>query len=640
MQASEFIEVFMEELEEQLIQIEQGIIALEHDKDPEAAVQSLFRAAHTLKGSSAAMGLVEMKNLTHEMEMILELVRSGKQAVSGELIDLLLSCLDLLVVLKNQFASGEGRFATSADLVVRLKHFAGTDASKHSAQTFTYTVRVVISPDCPMKTARAFLIKHCIAELGEIAGTDPDLDSLPDDGEPEHFSCIVTTSFQEDELKAKIAATVTDVSSIDIFPYRQEAPELADEETVLELQDKEKRKSKTVRVDVERLEQLMNLVGELVIDQTQVARIGGILNAKYASDETVDELDKVSDHISRIIGELQDSVMKARMLPLEQLFMRFPRMVRDLSQQLGKEVELEIAGAETELDRTVLEVIGDPLIHLIRNALDHGIETPDIRLAGGKPAKGLLQITAAHKENQVIITVRNDGAPIEPDNMKAAAVRKGIITEDEALALTDREATNLIFRPGFSTAASVSDISGRGVGMDIVKNHIEQLNGLIEVESGNDGTVFSIKLPLTLAIITGLLVGLNAKTFIIPMSNVVEIVRVNPNDIQTIKGEPIVVIRGEVMPLIWLHDCFGVNRPAGSDKYIPVVIVGTGEKRMALVVDELKGNQEVVVKSLGGFAGKRDGISGATILGDGTVGLIVEVSGIAKLIQLANGYKK
>jgi two-component system, chemotaxis family, sensor kinase CheA len=632
-QASEFLEVFMEELEEQLQNMEQGIITLEHDKASEEAIQSLFRAAHTLKDSSAAMGFEEMKNLTHEMEMILELVRSGTYQATRDLIDLLLSCLDLLVTLKNEFATGNEHHTSSAYLVEQLQRFAQGDFLQALVKKVTYIVHITFSASCMMKMARAIIIMHNLAELYQSNATIPDLDTLPENSEPEKVSYIVTTSLDEATLKSKIEASTSDVDHIEISLYSEPEAEIHPmKDSPVESHDKDKRKSKTVRVDVERLEQLMNLVGELVIDQTQVARIGNVLNSRYTSDETVDELEQVSDHISRIIGELQESVMKARMLPVEQLFMRFPRMVRDLAQTLGKEVELVIEGAETELDRTVLEVIGDPLIHIIRNAIDHGIEAPDVRKSKGKLTKGLLEISAAHKENQVVITVRNDGAPIEPENVKAAAVRKGIISEEEVLGLSDRDAINLIFKPGFSTAATVSEVSGRGVGMDIVRSQIELLNGFIDVDSGAEGTAFSIKLPLTLAIITGLLVELNKRTFIIPMSNVVEIVRVTSCDIQSIKGDPFVVIRNEVMPLIWLHDCFNIKRPRSTSKYIPVVIVGTGEKRMALVVDELNGNQEIVVKSLGSFIGKRDGISGATILGDGTVGLIVEVSGIVKLI--------
>ena len=322
--------------------------------------------------------------------------------------------------------------------------------------------------------------------------------------------------------------------------------------------------------------------------------------------------------------------MKVRMLPIEQLFNRFPRMIRDLSQSLHKEIDLVIEGKETELDRTIIEEIGDPLIHLIRNALDHGIETAEERARQGKPPRGLLRITAAHEENQVIITVEDDGAGMDPVKIKDSALRKGVITEEEYSQISDQEAIHLIFRPGFSTASKVSDISGRGVGMDIVQSHIERLNGIIDVETKlGAGTRFRIKLPLTLAIITGLLVKLNDRTFILPMSSVVEIVRMPPNAIQTMKGDSVVVIRDKVLPIVNLHDFFNIPSKPQRKKHQPIVVVGTGEKRMALPVDELLGNQEVVVKGLGSFVGKVEGISGATILGDGRVALIIEVAGIA-----------
>jgi two-component system chemotaxis sensor kinase CheA len=325
------------------------------------------------------------------------------------------------------------------------------------------------------------------------------------------------------------------------------------------------KQSPTIRVNVERLEHMMKPGCELVNDRTRIHQVERALSRRF-SDESVNELRQISDHLSRIIGELQESVMKARMLPIEQLFNRFPRMIRDLSRDLGKEIELAIEGKDTELDRTLIEEIADPLIHLIRNAVDHGIEMPEKRQQSDKLPKGRLSIRAADEYNQVVLYVENDGAGIDPNKMKKSALNKGVITAEEAEQLSDSEAIQLIFRPGFSTAAVVSDVSGRGVGMDIVRSHIEKLNGLIDIETKlGQGTQFKIKLPLTLAIIVGLLVKLNEQTLIIPMSN----------------------------------------------------IAGSAEKRLALAVDELIGNQEIVIKSLGSYVGKVHSIAGSTILGDG-----------------------
>jgi len=326
--------------------------------------------------------------------------------------------------------------------------------------------------------------------------------------------------------------------------------------------------------------------------------------------------------------------MKTRMSPIDQLFNRIPRMVRDLSNTLGKEVNLVMEGQETELDRTVIEEIGDSLIHLIRNALDHGIEKAEVRRQKNKPEKGTLRIAASHQANQVVLTIEDDGAGIDPEQVKQSAIQKELITPQEAEGMTERELIDLIFHPGFSTAKTVSDISGRGVGMDIVRSQIEKLNGLIEVETRpGEGTTFTIKLPLTLAIVTGLLVKLNGRTFALPMSSVVEIVRIRVGEINTVKEQAVAVIRDKAIPLIWLHDHFGIERQGRKHKNVFIVVVGVAERRLGLVVDELIGNQEIVVKSIGSYIGKIDGISGATILGDGSVSLILDVIGIAKMVE-------
>lgn len=375
----------------------------------------------------------------------------------------------------------------------------------------------------------------------------------------------------------------------------------------------------------------MNLVGELVIDQTRMNQVKEQLRRKYSDDEDVADLEYITAHVNRVVSDLQESIMKVRMLPIEQLFNRFPRMVRDLSQALGKEVELVLTGNETELDRSIMQVIGDPLIHLIRNALDHGIEKPAERIRKGKPAKGLLRISAAHEDNQVVIVVEDDGAGIDSDKVKQSALRKGLITPEEADRLTEQEAVQLIFKPGFSTAEQVSDISGRGVGMDIVRSDIERMNGVIDIHSvPEQGTRFRIRLPLTLAIITGLLIRLTDRTFIVPMGNVLEIVRLTADEIRTVRGKEVMIMREQVIPVIWLHDLFRIPRDGDTkeDRKIPLVIVGMAEKRAALAVDGLIGNQEVVIKSLGSFIGETPFISGATILGDGRVACILDVASI------------
>jgi two-component system, chemotaxis family, sensor kinase CheA len=660
---SEYKEVFLEELDEQLQLMDEEILKLEQGGDSRQVVQRLFRAAHTLKGSSAAMGFEEMKQLTHEMEHLLDQVRSEKLGVSSPLIDLLFKSLDCLKELKNDIVHNDHSDTDISGCVKELQSFTDTpkgislptkpDSSKPVLNLDTrlkvqeaqdqglhvYWICISISKDCLIKGARAYVIHSNLSECGEVLLAAPELEQID---EQNQMSLNLTLLFAGKQTSAELQAYVADMT--EVVDAAVEPVEMA--ETVLvnlpsAAQEKNvsdehaqagKTKSQTIRVSVDRLEHLMNLVGELVIDQTRIQQVERTQRRRI-SDDSVNDLGQISDHLSRVIGDLQESVMKARMLPIEQLFNRFPRMIRDLSRDLGKEIELVLEGKDTELDRTLIEEIADPLIHLIRNAVDHGIETPEKREQSGKNRKGTLQIRAAHEDNQVVIYVQDDGAGINPVKMKKSALEKGVILPEEAEQLTDREAIELIFRPGFSTAHAVSDISGRGVGMDIVRSHIEKLNGLIDIETNlGQGTCFKIKLPLTLAIIVGLLVKLHDQTFIIPMSNIAEIVRVTHDEIQTVQGQSVILLRNQVIPVAWLHNYFRISKMDKERTHIPLVIVGSAEKRLALAVDELIGNQEIVIKSLGSYVGKVDCIAGATILGDGKVALILDVSGMIQKI--------
>ncbi|MFD1705678.1 chemotaxis protein CheW [Siminovitchia sediminis] len=688
---SEFMGVFIDEVDEQLDIIDQEILALEQEGESPEVIQRLFRAAHTLKGSSATMGFDDMTKLTHGMENLLDQVRNHQLSVSHDLINLLFKCLDELKVLKEEIIEEAEERTDITPLIDEVTNFGSAQPKKEEKHDDVLEsspgiqeiiasgveqglhilhAGIVLSEECEMKSVRAFLIQNQLESEGiEILQSIPDLDqSGIEEKDYETIEILMASPLGSSDV-LELLESMTDVDQALVSVHDQQNPNqgtsetdqtkqetaasiLADQQAKAVQKKKDKqpaspshqkpedkrskgqKKGQTIRVDVERLEHLMNLVGELVIDQTRISQVSGVLHNRYTDDDTVSDLDQVSDHIARVIGELQESVMKVRMLPIRQLFSRFPRMVRDLSQSLDKEMNLVIEGQETELDRTVIEKIGDPLIHLIRNAVDHGIETKEQRAKTDKPIKGLLRITASHEENQVVITVEDDGKGIDPEKMRASAVKKGVITEEEAEKLSDEEAVYLIFRPGFSTAKEVSNVSGRGVGMDIVRSHIESLNGIIELDSKlGKGTVFKIKLPLTLAIITGLIIKLAERTFILPMSNVVEIVRIHPETIQTLKGKSIVVVRDQVLPVVWLHDLFNIPRTDPGGRQLPVVIVGVGEKKVALIVDELQGNQEIVVKSLGKYVGKINGISGATILGDGRVELILEVAGINRMIN-------
>jgi two-component system chemotaxis sensor kinase CheA len=389
----------------------------------------------------------------------------------------------------------------------------------------------------------------------------------------------------------------------------------------------------TVRVDVARLDRLMNLVGELVIDRTRLLQLGAALEERYGDDPFVGHLTEASLHVGRITDQLQEEIMKGRMVPIEALLSRFPRLVRDLAATVNKRVSLVISGHETELDRSVSEAIGDPLIHLIRNAVDHGIEPPAERLAAGKPADGVVRLSAHHAENQIVITIQDDGRGIDPDSIRRAAATKGIVTQETAERLSPAAAIDLIFTPGFSTAAQVSAISGRGVGMDIVRTNVEKLNGSVDVTSVvGQGTTFTVKLPLTLAIIQALLVRVGNQSYAIPMTAVMETLRIRPADIHSLQRQEAILLRERILPLVRLHTFFQPReqREPVVTNHIFVVAVRCGEHHVGLVVDRLVREQEVVIKPLGPFIGEISGVSGATILGDGGVALILDVPSLVK----------
>lgn len=659
---SVYREAFMEELADQLGRMEQDLLSLEHNVT-EQLVQSIFRAAHTIKGSSAAMEFAEMKLLTHEMEHLLDMVRGHRLEVDDALIDLLFRSLDLLKRLRDQYANGgpyadineqlaelrgfeQSGSASSAE--VRLPELAGEQwqAAEQAVESGLrlLAVQIRLVEDCMMKGPRFYLIADKTAnELGPIIMSEPPLsfEERYEDSDYGTIGLLLGTRMEPGEVK-KLLGSETDVRDVTVAEYKlvnsaapiEEEPEAAKETFVAEERHKQGAAAQTIRVSVERLEQLMNLVGELLIDQTSLVQLKGMMSRRYPHEEITERLSDVSDHMARIVGELQESVMKARMLPIEHMFNRFPRMVRDLSRKLGKEIDLVLDGTETELDRTLIEEIGDPLIHLIRNALDHGVEAPEVRLSKGKPERGRIRLNSYHEDNQVVITIEDDGSGIRPANIVQSAIRKGIITEEQGGRLTEQEAIHLIFQPGFSTASSVSEISGRGVGMDIVRNQIERLNGLITISTAPDeGTCFTIRLPLTLAIITGLMVKVCGRVYVLPMNNVVEIVRIPREQIKTVQGENVILIRSQVTPLVFLHESLGYPAPDAVGKYVSIVVVGSMDKKVALAVDETIGNQEIVIKTVPSILGKLEHIVGATILGSGQVALILEAAYFVKQLR-------
>lgn len=661
---SQYLDLFLQEADEQLEILEQETLKLEREPSAER-LQVIFRAAHTLKGSSRAMGFTSFAQLTHEMENVLDKLRNGTLAVGTEIADALLACQDTLRQMADSVRSGQGDGIECASLVAQLVAFSGgqaCDAPKaatavpsdedlpedvlkklRAAAEPVLRAKLRLADDCVMKFVRAFMAFGIIEEQGQVLSSVPDREALEEEKFENSFEVFFTDSRPAEDLQQRFAGIV-EVVEAQVTAWSAAAPQestapvhVAGQPTEKPIEDvsrdaatvKKADTGQTVRVDVARLDNLMNLVGELVIDRTRIAQLGADLAARH-HDTSVDALTETVGHIARITGDLQDQIMKARMMPIETVFNRFPRVVRDLAHKLGKEIQLDLVGGDTELDRSVIEVIGDPLLHILRNSVDHGIESPEERHAAGKERQGRVVVAARHEENHIVIEITDDGKGIDVDRVRQKAIEKGMTTRESAERMSDKEALQLIFASGLSTATEVSEVSGRGVGMDIVRSNIQRLGGLIDLDStSGKGSRVSLRLPLTLAIIRGLLVQVADVVYVLPLGSVVETLLIQRKQIQSVNLREVIVIRGLTTPLIRMRSVLG-NPPAdlASEEELFVVIVGLAEKRVGVVVDRLIGEQEVVIKSLSRFCGDVRGVSGATILGDGNVALIADVNGI------------
>ncbi|MBO8129220.1 MAG: chemotaxis protein CheA [Peptococcaceae bacterium] len=683
--SDEELGVFLDELDEKIEVISDGFLQLERAGESPEVVQEIFRAAHTIKGSSAIMGYDKMSALTHEMENLFDRIRQGELRVTSEMIDVLFEALDTLKLLRDKVVGGDADVDIDPIMAKLGKYFRGesdqesgpaesqplsvssggesenepelTDAEIEIIREAllrglnAYRIRVILDPDCQMKNVRAFMVFDRLEGMGEVIKSEPPAEQLEEGEFDREFDLVAVSEKTADELRQKILG-IAEIEDARVTPVRvsddeftsttssnaEEEASLAASKTANAAADKKAdgpsgmatpKTVRTVRISVDKLDNLMNLVGELVIERTRLDRFAELMESGQKSDELVDTISEISNHLGQVTGNLQDEIMKARMLPINQVFSRFPRMVRDIAHKLGKEINLVIEGRETELDRNIIEIIGEPLLHLVRNAIDHGIETAEERRQLGKPVTGMLKLKAYHEENHIVIIVEDDGRGIDPAKVKQAAIQKGVVDAESAERMSDKDAIDLIFRPGFSTAAEVSDLSGRGVGMDVVRNQIEQINGTVDVKSSpGKGTQFIIKLPLTLAIIRALMVSLANKIYAFPLANVQETIQITCNEIQLVKDREVIVVRGSVLPLVRLAELFG-ERSEAKDK-LSVVIIGTAENMVGVVVDYLIGEQEIVIKSLGKYLGRIPGLSGATILGDGNVALIVDVQALVQ----------
>ncbi|WPZ19533.1 chemotaxis protein CheA [Geobacillus subterraneus] len=668
MDMNQYLDIFIDESKEHLQTINERLLELEQTPDDMALVNEIFRSAHTLKGMSATMGFEDLANLTHQLENVLDGIRNRQLIVTPELLDVVFQAVDHLEAMIMSIASGGDGKRDVSETVEQLKRIEqGGMPDKQTAgekpplehaygefeyhvlqqakeQGFSvYEIRIRLREDCLLKAARVYMVFELLNEAGEIVKSTPPSDMLEEEQFGQEFLVTVVSKTPADELRTRLMG-ISEIDGVEIAAVtvneptaksgEQAAPELpastafeqaaaaqAEAETVEK--QAAKQAGKTIRVNIERLDMLMNLFEELVVDRGRLEQISRDLNHA--------ELTETVERMSRISSDLQTIILNMRMVPVETVFNRFPRMVRQLARELGKKVRLDIIGAETELDRTVIDEIGDPLVHLIRNALDHGIEAPDARAACGKPEEGTVKLRAYHSGNHVFIEIEDDGAGISREKVLQKAIARGIVSPEAAAHLTDQQVYGLIFAPGFSTADHISDISGRGVGLDVVKSTIESLGGAVTVDSQpGKGSLFSIQLPLTLSIISVLLVQIAAETYAIPLSSIMETALVRKEEIFSAHNQPVIDFRGKVVPLVRLKDVFSVPDASDEGDTVAAVIVRKGEKLAALAVDSFIGQQEVVLKSLGNYLSSVFAISGATILGDGRVALIIDCNALVK----------
>lgn len=687
MDTNQYLEMFIEESKEHLQSCNEHLLELENNPEDLGIVNEIFRSAHTLKGMSATMGYEDIADLTHKMENVLDAIRNAKIRVTTEIIDIVFKAVDdLEEMVLDIAAGGTGKKdvhelvevlnrieAGGSAVVVAIAETATTVAEVEIQQReqsdlqfdeydrtvigqsfeqgyHVYEISVQLREDCLLKAARVFMVFEIFEKNGEVIKTSPTVELLENEDFEETFVVALLTNEEADVLKSKIMK-VSEVENVSISSITNETlhqnrlgqediltkkasaeslqPTIAKKASVSE--DNQSRKNvttqagnKTIRVNIDRLDILMNLFEELVIDRGRLQSIASELHNA--------ELTETVERMTRISGDLQTIILNMRMIPVETVFNRFPKMVRQLARDLDKKVVLDIIGAETELDRTVIDEIGDPLVHLIRNALDHGIERPAERLAKGKPEEGTVTLRAYHSGNHVFIELEDDGAGVNRERVLAKAISNGIVSAEMADTLTDKQVAELILASGFSTAESISDVSGRGVGLDVVKNTIESLGGYITIDSKEGhGSLFQVQLPLTLSIISVMLVELEKEIYAIPLSSIIETAIIQTSEIMNAHNQKVIDFRGNIVPLVDLKEIFDMpSESYQANDYQSVVIVRKGDKLAGLVVDSFIGQQEIVLKSLGNYLQNVFALSGATILGNGQVALIVDCNALIK----------
>ncbi|MUU42618.1 chemotaxis histidine kinase/response regulator CheAY2 [Helicobacter pylori] len=654
----EIMEDFLIEAFEMNEQLDQDLVELEHNPEDLDLLNRIFRVAHTIKGSSSFLNLNILTHLTHNMEDVLNRARKGEIKITPDIMDVVLRSIDLmktlLVTIRDTGSdTNNGKENEIEEVVKKLQAI--------TSQNLEGAKETSGAKETPKEEAKEEIkekAKENQTETKAPTTENPTSDNPLADEPDLDYSNMSTEEVeaeierllnkrqeadkerraqkkQEDQAKPKQEVTPTKETP------KTETPKAPKTETKAKAKaDTEENKApsigveQTVRVDVRRLDHLMNLIGELVLGKNRLIRIYSDVEERYDGEKFLEELNQVVSSISAVTTDLQLAVMKTRMQPVGKVFNKFPRMVRDLSRELGKSIELIIEGEETELDKSIVEEIGDPLIHIIRNSCDHGIEPLEERRRLDKPETGKVQLSAYNEGNHIVIKISDDGKGLDPVMLKEKAVEKGVISERDAEGMSDREAFNLIFKPGFSTAKVVSNVSGRGVGMDVVKTNIEKLNGIIEIDSEvGVGTTQKLKIPLTLAIIQALLVGVQEEYYAIPLSSVLETVRISQDEIYTVDGKSVLRLRDEVLSLVRLSDIFKVDAILESNSDVYVVIIGLADQKIGVIVDYLIGQEEVVIKSLGYYLKNTRGIAGATVRGDGKITLIVDVGAMMEMAK-------
>jgi two-component system, chemotaxis family, sensor kinase CheA len=611
----EDMELFVSEADELFQTLEENLLLFERDGSTPEAIAAVFRAAHTLKGSAATAGFSEMALVTHRMEDIFQKARDGLFVFDRGSIDALLLALDWLRSARQAIVSS-APLPDPDPVILRL-------TSMKSVSKASRRVILAFAPDVDMLAVRMYQAVLTAEELGGVVGSTPSLQAIENENPSPPLTIDLTSSHDDSQIKARLSELpgVTDVRIVSPPTSRSAAAGPAAEVAAPV--------THSVRVDVSLIDSLVNLVGELIIDRTRLSQIISELGSETAGSAPVVELNSTVGHLARITGEIQDGIMRARLMPLDILFRKYPRMVRDLAQKKGKEVQFVIGGGDTELDRSVIECLDDPLIHLLRNSVDHGIEVADERVSRGKPPCGTVQVTARHEDNHVVVEVKDDGGGIDPERVKKSAIKKGLISAEAADRLTKEQATDLVFVPGFSTAEQISETSGRGVGLDIVLANLKKINGSIEaITEVGKGTTFLLRLPLTLAILKALLTKVGSDTYAIPVSAVQEVQEIRKDSVQTIGGRQVIVVRDKVVPLLHLshHLNKGHNPPSAVSSF--AVMVQSAGVQVAIGVSDILSEQEVVVKSLGPLFRNVRGVYGATILGQGDLALILDVHAI------------